>query len=65
MCAIGNTLFGEYIGWCIPSAIIAKETLTMRISEALAVQKGGLQTWMPLVMKTCDPFFNLYPQLNS
>ena len=24
MCAIGNTLFTEYIGWCIPSAIIAE-----------------------------------------
>ena len=24
MCAIGNTLFAEYISWCIPSAIIVE-----------------------------------------
>ena len=24
MCAIGNTLFAEYIGWYTPSAIIAE-----------------------------------------
>ena len=27
MCAVGNTLFWEYVGWCIPSAIIAERDI--------------------------------------
>ena len=27
MCATGKTLFGEYMGWCIPSAIIAERDI--------------------------------------
>jgi hypothetical protein len=27
MSALGNTLCGEYVGWCIPSAIIAERDI--------------------------------------